>query len=92
MDLFDATTMRLQIVGELLKQIDVETKEKLLITLSGNSMAKRFGLRNLISHEYAAIDPIEIVNILRLHLSHSAYRAPSYQDDLNAGKHDAIFG
>ena len=30
-DLFDATCMRIQTIGEALKQIDTETKEKLLV-------------------------------------------------------------
>ena len=91
MDLFDATTMRLQIVGELLKQIDVATNGKLLTHYPEIAWRSVFGLRNLISHEYAAIDPIEIVNILRLHLSPLLVVLHRIQDDLNAGKHDAIF-
>ena len=34
-DLFDATCMRIQTIGETLKQIDTETKEKLLVYYPG---------------------------------------------------------
>ena len=34
-DLFDATCMRIQTIGEALKQIDTETKEKLLVYYPG---------------------------------------------------------
>ena len=34
-DLFDATCVRIQTIGETLKQIDTETKEKLLVYYPG---------------------------------------------------------
>lgn len=39
-DLFDATCMRIQTIGEALKQIDTETKEKLLVYYPGISDAR----------------------------------------------------
>ncbi len=92
MDLFDATTMRLQIVGELLKQIDVATSGELLKHYPEIAWRSVFGLRNLISHEYAAIDPIEIINILKHYLPPLLVVLHRIMEDLNAGKHDAVFG
>ena len=51
-----------------------------------------FGLRNFISHEYAAVDPLEIINILKHHLPPLLVVLHRIMEDLNAGKHDAIFG
>lgn len=91
MDLFDATTMRLQIVGELLKQIDVATSGKLLKLYPGIPWKSVFGLRNIISHEYASVDPVEIINILKLYLPLLLTVLYRIMEDLDAGKHDALF-
>lgn len=92
MDLFDATMMRLQIVGELLKQIDVATSGNLLKHYPEIPWHSVFGLRNFISHEYAAVDPIEIINILKHHLPTLLVVLRRIMEDLNVGKLDAIFG
>ena len=80
-DLFDATCMRIQTIGETLKQIDTETKEKLLVYYPG-----------IISHEYLSVDPEIITDIVKHNLSPLLVVLYRIQDDLNAGKHDAIFG
>ena len=67
-DLFDATCMRIQTIGEALKQIDTETKEKLLVYYPGIPWRKIFAMRNIISHEYLSIDPEEIFKIVKVHL------------------------
>ena len=67
-DLFDATCMRIQTIGETLKQIDTETKEKLLVYYPGIPWRKIFAMRNIISHEYLSIDPEEIFKIVKVHL------------------------
>ena len=91
-DLFDATCMRIQTIGEALKQIDTETKEKLLVYYPGIPWRKIFAMRNIISREYLSVDPEIITDIVKHNLSPLLVVLYRIQDDLNAGKHDAIFG
>lgn len=66
MDLFDATTLRLQVVGEMLKQIDEMTDGKLLVPFYPEIPWRSiFGLRNFISHEYCMVDAEEICNVVK---------------------------
>ena len=58
MDIFDATCMRLQTIGETVKNIDY----------AGTPWRSIIGLRNIISHEYLSIDPEEIFKIVKVHL------------------------
>ncbi|MEQ2517611.1 MULTISPECIES: HepT-like ribonuclease domain-containing protein [Bacteroides] len=68
MDIFDATCMRLQTIGETIKNIDNLTNHKLLINYAGTPWRSIIGLRNIISHEYLSIDPEEIFKIVKVHL------------------------
>lgn len=68
MDIFDATCMRLQTIGETIKNIDNLTNHELLILYVGTPWKSIIGLRNIISHEYLSIDPEEIFKIVRIHL------------------------
>lgn len=63
MDIFDATCMRLQTIGETVKNIDNLTNHELLINYAGTPWRSIIGLRNIISHEYLSIDPEEIFKI-----------------------------
>lgn len=90
-DLFDATCMRVQTIGETLKQIDVETKNRLLIYYTDIPWRKVFAMRNLISHEYLLLDPEIITDIVKHNLSPLLTVLYRIADNLNAGKHDAIF-
>ena len=66
MDLFDATTLRLQVVGEMLKQVDDLTDKKILIpNYPEIPWRSIFGLRNLISQEYCKVDPEEIYSVVK---------------------------
>ena len=91
-DLFDATCMRIQTIAETLKQIDTETKEKLLVYYPGIPWRTIFAMQNIISHEYLSVDPEIITDIVKHNLSPLLVVLYRIQDDLNAGKHDAIFG
>ena len=66
MDRLDATILRLQVIGEMLKQIDDKTQGRLLIPhypeIPWRSI---FGLRNFISHEYCMVNPEEIFNVVK---------------------------
>ena len=66
MDLFDASVLRLQVIGEMLKQIDEKTERKFLRTYYPEIPWKSvFGLRNIISHEYSVVDPEKIFYTLK---------------------------
>lgn len=68
MDIFDATCMRLQTIGETIKNIDNLTNHELLILYVGTPWKSIIGLRNIISHEYLSIDPEENFKIVKIHL------------------------
>lgn len=68
MDIFDATCMRLQTIGETIKNIDNLTNHDLLIRYVGTPWRSIIGLRNIISHEYLSVDPEEIFKIVKIHL------------------------
>lgn len=68
MDTFDATCMRLQTIGEVIKNIDNLTNHELLANYRGTPWKSIIGLRNIISHEYLSIDPEEIFRIVKIHL------------------------
>lgn len=91
-DLYDATCMRIQTIGETLKQIDSETKEKLLINYPEIPWRKVFAMRNIISHEYLSVDPEIITDIIKHNLPPLLVVLHRIVEDLNAGKHDAVFG
>ncbi len=60
MILFDATVMRIQVVGEMLKQIDDVSGGKILSNYPEIPWRSVFGMRNFISHEYCMVDPEKI--------------------------------
>lgn len=68
MDIFDATCMRLQTIGEAIKNIDNLTNHDLLIRYADTPWRSIIGLRNIISHEYLSVDPEEIFKIVKIHL------------------------
>lgn len=57
--------MRLQTIGETVKNIDNLTNHELLINYAGTPWRSIIGLRNIISHEYLSIDPEEIFKIVK---------------------------
>ena len=80
MDLFDATVLRVQVVGEMLKQIDDKTERKLLRPNYPEIPWKSvFGMRNFISHEYSMDFPQLILVLHRI------------IDDLRSGRYDGGF-
>lgn len=69
MDIFDATVLRIQVTGEMLKQIEDLTQGQLLTPHYPQIPWRAvFGLRNVISHEYAMVDPEEFFRILKTDL------------------------
>lgn len=65
MILFNSTCMCLQVIGETLKKTDNIKPNWLKTKYSEVPWTNIFALRNIISHEYAAIDPEEILNIVK---------------------------
>ncbi len=60
MILFDATVMRIQTVGETLKQIDKISTGEILKYYPEVPWRSVFAMRNFVSHEYNMVDPEKI--------------------------------
>lgn len=89
MDLFDATVLRLQVVGEMLKQIDDITRGQLLIPNYPEIPWRAvFGLRNFISHEYAMVDPEKIFYTVKEDIPFLLQILERIADDFRTGKHE----
>lgn len=65
---FDSCVMRLQTIGENVKSIDDRTNEVYLTNYPNIQWKQIIGLRNIISHEYANIDPEVIWSVISKHL------------------------
>lgn len=92
MDLFDATVLRVQVTGEMLKQIDDLTKGKLLFSFYPQIPWRAvFGLRNVISHEYAMVDPEEFFKILKNNLPELLSVLDNMIADFRSGRFDELF-
>lgn len=89
MDLFDATVLRIQVVGEILKQIDDLTNRELLTPYYPQiPWHAVFGMRNVISHEYAMVDPDKIYNTLKTDLPQLLSVLDNIIADFRSGKYD----
>lgn len=84
MDVFDATCMRLQTIGEAVKKIDNLTNHDLLAGYRDVPWKSIIGLRNIISHEYLSIDPAEIFRIVKIHLPQLYSVVLQIKDDVNS--------
>ena len=92
MDLFDATVLRVQVTGEMLKQIDDLTQGQLLTPYYPQIPWRAiFGLRNVISHEYAMVDPEEFFRILKHDLPELLIVLDNIIADFRSGKYNNIF-
>ncbi len=92
LDIFDATVLRVQVTGEMLKQIDDLTLGKLLIPNYPQIPWRAiFGLRNVISHEYAMVDPEEFFRILKTDLPQLLLVLYDIIADFRAGRYDQQF-
>lgn len=92
MDLFDATVLRVQVTGEMLKQIDDLTLGQLLTPCYPQIPWRAiFGLRNVISHEYAMVDPEEFFRILKHDLPELLIVLDNIIADFRSGKYNDKF-
>ena len=60
--------MRLQTIGEYVKKIDDKTNKQLLPKYPQVPWVKVIGQRNIISHEYSAVDEEKIFITIKKHL------------------------
>ena len=65
---FDSCVMRLQTIGEYVKKIDDKTNKQLLPKYPQVPWVKVIGQRNIISHEYSAVDEEKIFITIKKHL------------------------
>lgn len=79
---FDSCVMRLQTIGENIKSIDDRTEGSLLDKYPNIPWKQIIGLRNIISHEYANIDPDVIWSIIAKHLAPLAKDIDIIKNDL----------
>lgn len=92
MVLFNSTCMCLQTIGETVRQIDNLTEEALLVENYKEIPWKRIiGLRNILSHEYAAIDPEAIFNTIKRGIPPLLITINSIITDIENGKHNSLF-
>ena len=84
--------MCLQTIGETVRQIDNLTEEALLVENYKEIPWKRIiGLRNILSHEYAAIDPEAIFNTIKIGIQPLLATINSIIADIENGKHNSLF-
>lgn len=91
MDLFDATCMRIQTIGEVLKQVDTETKGQILENYQEIPWRKVFAMHNILSHEYLSLDPDIILDILRNNLLPLEDELLKVLKDIDEGRYDELF-
>lgn len=92
MDLFDATVLRVQVVGEMLKQIDDRTERKLLRpNYPEIPWRSVFGMRNFISHEYAMVNPEKVYYTVKQDLPQLIAVLRRIITDLRSGRYDDNF-
>ena len=68
MTIFDSCVMRLQTIGEYVKKIDDKTNKQLQPKYPQVPWVKVIGQRNIISHEYSAVDEEKIFITIKKHL------------------------
>lgn len=66
---FDSCVMRIQTIGENIKSIEDRTNGTYLSQYPSVPWKNIIGLRNIISHEYANIDPEVIWSVITKHLT-----------------------
>ena len=91
MVLFNSTCMCLQTIGETVRQIDNLTEEKFIVNYNEIPWKRIIGLRNILSHEYAAIDPEGIFNTIKIGIPPLLTTLNNIVTDIENGKYDFLF-
>ena len=84
MVLYNSTCMCLQTIGETVRKIDELTDRKFL----DKCWRSIIGMRNIISHEYAATDPEKVFNTIKLDIPALLQKVDMIIEDVSAGKHN----
>lgn len=89
MVLYNSTCMCLQTIGETVRKIDELTDRKFLDKCySEVPWRSIIGMRNIISHEYAATDPEKVFNTIKLDIPALLQKVDEVIEDVSAGKHN----
>ena len=89
MVLYNSTCMCLQTIGETVRKIDELTDRKFLDKCYPEIPWRSIkGMRNIISHEYAATDPEKVFNTIKLDIPALLQKVDEVIEDVGAGKHN----
>ena len=89
MVLYNSTCMCLQTIGETVRKIDELTDRKFLDKCYPEVPWRSIiGMRNIISHEYAATDPEKVFNTIKLDILALLQKVNEIIEDVSAGKHN----
>ena len=89
MVLYNSTCMCLQTIGETVRKIDELTDRKFLDKCYPEvPWGSIIGMRNIISHEYAATDPEKVFNTIKLDIPALLQKVDEIIEDVSAGKHN----
>ena len=89
MVLYNSTCMCLQTIGETVRKIDELTdRESLGKWYPEVPWRSIIGMRNIISHEYAATDPEKVFNTIKLDIPALLQKVDEIIEDVSAGKHN----
>ena len=89
MVLYNSTCMCLQTIGETVRKIDELTDRKFLDKCYPEIPWRSIiGMRNIISHEYAATDPEKVFNTIKLDIPALLQKVDMIIEDVSAGKHN----
>lgn len=89
MVLYNSTCMCLQTIGETVRKIDELTDRKFLDECYPEVPWRSIiGMRNIISHEYAATDPEKVFNTIKLDIPALLQKVDMIIEDVSAGKHN----
>ena len=92
MVLYNSTCMCLQTIGETVRKIDELTDREFLgKCYSEVPWRSIIGMRNIISHEYAATDPEKVFNTIKLDIPALLQKVDEIIEDVSAGKHNDKF-
>lgn len=89
MVLYNSTCMCLLTIGETVRKIDELTDRKFLDKCYPEAPWRSIiGMRNIISHEYAATDPEKVFNTIKLDIPALLQKVDEIIEDVSTGKHN----
>lgn len=88
MVLFNSTCMCIQTIGETIRQVDDRTYGNLFSRYPHTPWKQIIGIRNIISHEYLAVDPELVFDIVKTELHPLLTDIRQVLADIEAGIRD----